>query len=66
MPLMLVPRRSAESRFFWLAFSSVLTKKEPMIEAKMPSAHSAIGIIMPWKPRPAETPSAIADSLAPA
>jgi len=45
--------------------TAVFTKKEPMMEAKIPRAHSAIGIIMPLKPRPADTPRAMEDSLAP-
>ena len=42
----LVPRDSAFSSVRWSAFSSVLTKKEPMMEQRMPTAAMTMGIAM--------------------
>ena len=41
-----VPRDSAFSNVRWSAFSSVLTKNEPMMEQRMPTAAMTIGIAM--------------------
>ena len=45
----LVPRDSAFSRVRWSAFSSVLTKKEPMMEQRMPTAAMTMGMAMALK-----------------
>ena len=45
----LVPRDSAFSNVRWSAFSSVLTKKEPMMEQMMPTAAMTMGIAMALK-----------------
>ena len=42
----LVPRDSAFSSVRWSAFSSVLTKKEPMMEQIMPTAAMTMGMAM--------------------
>ena len=42
----MVPRDSAFSSVRWSAFSSVLTKKEPMMEQMMPPAAMTMGIAM--------------------
>ena len=42
----LVPRDSAFSSVRWSAFSSVLTKNEPIMEHRMPTAAMTMGIAM--------------------
>ena len=63
----LVPRDRAFSRVRWSAFSSVLTKKEPMMEHRMPTAAMTMGIAMALKASSAKaaTPSAEAEMMEP-
>ena len=63
----LVPRDNAFSRVRWSAFSSVLTKKEPMMEQMMPTAAMTMGMAMALKasPEKAATPRAEAEMMEP-
>ena len=49
MAARLVPRDRALSRVRWSAFSSVLTKKEPMMEQRIPTAAMTMGMAMALK-----------------
>ena len=53
-----MPRRREDCRFFWVAPTFVLTKKEPMMEEMLPIAAISMGITTPPKPSPAAAASA--------
>ena len=62
-----VPRDSAFSSVRWSAFSSVLTKNEPMMEQMMPTAAMTMGMAIAlnaWSEN-AATPSAEAEMIEP-
>ena len=65
----LVPRRSAASRFFWLAPSLVCTKNDPMTENTTPTAAIRSGRATDLTPRPLEkkaiAPRAHVDTMDP-
>ena len=51
-----MPVRRERSRDFWLAFSSVFTKKVPTMEHRIPHTARRMGRIIPSQPYPAQAP----------
>ena len=64
-PLPHMPRRSAVNSSFWEASSRVLTRKEPRMEARIPTEARAIGMVTPLNSRPAATARAAVEITEP-